>query len=155
MGTNFYLMTKHKDVRDKYFGYSCSLTDTPEWGYEIHIAKTSMGWLPAFEAHECFRSIKQLKALYDTGVFIIYDEYSNIYNWEEFDERVLKFNGGVRGVIPREKINQDPYSQFYDPNMPEYGPISHLEYKGFMTANGSSHFFTDEDGYEFSDYEFS
>lgn len=145
-------MTKSKEVRDQYFGYDYRLTDEPDWGYEIHIAKTSGGWLPSFEAHDCFNSIKDLKKMYDTGKFIIYDEYGDVYNWEEFDERVLKFNGGVLGAMPREKIVQDRNSYFYDPNLPDYRPISHFEY-----ANGrySSEYFMDEDGFEFSRREFS
>jgi hypothetical protein len=152
MGTNFSLITKSKEVRDKYFGYNYELTDTPDWGYEIHIAKTSMGWLPLFQAHDCFKSIRQLKELYDTGEFILADEYGTAYTWEEFDERVLQFNGGVKGVAPREKIEQDPHSRYYDRDLPEYKPISHFDY-----AHGrySMDYFTDEDGYEFTTHEFS
>lgn len=152
MGTNFSLITKSKETRDKYFGYNYKLTDTPDWGYEIHIAKTSMGWLPLFQAHDCFKSIRQLKELYDTGEFILANEYGIVYTWEEFDERVLKFNGGVKGVAPRVKIEQDRHSRYYDQDLPEYKPISHFDY-----AHGrySMNYFTDEDGYEFTSHEFS
>ena len=150
MGTNFYLITPKKDIRDQYFGYNYELTDEPEWGYQIHIAKTSCGWLPLFQSHECFKSIKQLKTIYDTGEFFIADEYGTKYNWEEFDERVMKFNGGVKGVIPRQKIKRDPSDKFYDPLMPEYVPISHIEYDRY-----SDEYFTDEEGYEFTTHEFS
>ena len=44
MGTNFYLMTKSKEVCEKHFGNRFELTDYPDWGYQIHIAKTSCGW---------------------------------------------------------------------------------------------------------------
>lgn len=152
MGTNFYLMTKSKETRDKYFGYYYELTDTPEWGYNIHIAKTSCGWLPLFQAHNCFKSIKQLKELYNAAEFIIYDEYGNMYSWDEFDERVLKFNGGVRGVKPRVKYEQNPTDRFYDPRMPKYLPVSHLEYDyGFYASD----YFTDEQGFEFTAHDFS
>lgn len=151
MGTNFYLATKSKEIRDKYFGWKYEIVDEPDWGYEIHIAKTSCGWLPLFQMHDCFKSIRQLKELYDTGEFIIYDEYHKIYNWEEFDERVLKFNGGVRGAIPREYIEQDTTAPWFDPAMPNWSPVSHLEY-----ANGaySNTIFVDQDGYEFDYVEF-
>lgn len=152
MGTNFYLMTKSKEVRDQYFGYDYRLTDEPDWGYEIHIAKTSAGWLPSFQAHNCFRSIAELKLLYETGKFIIYDEYGDMYNWAEFDERVLKHNGGVRGAVPREKIVQDRNSRWYDANLPDYRPISHFEYGHGKYA---SHYFPDPEGYEFTNMEFS
>lgn len=144
-------MTKSKETRDKYFGYSYELTDEPDWGYEIHIAKTSAGWLPSFQAHDCFKSITELKKLYETGEFIIYDEYGDVYNWEEFDERVLKHNGGVRGAVPREKIIQNKNSPWYDSDLPEYRPISHFEYGH---GKYSSHYFADPDGYEFTTQEF-
>ena len=152
MGTNFYLNTTDKDVRDKYFGYDYELTDNPEWAWRIHIAKTSMGWLPLFQAHECFKSIKQLKDMYYSDEFFISDEYGDSYTWEAFEERVLKFNGGVKGAIKRTKIKQDPNSKFYDPNSPEYMPVSHFEY-----ADGqySSEYFTDDEGYEFANHWFN
>ena len=152
MGTNFYLGTANKETAEKHFGYNYELTDMPTWGYEIHIAKTSCGWLPLFESHDCFQSIKQLKELYDTGSFIIYDEYGDIYNWEEFDERVLKFNGGVKGAIPLTEIKQDPTDRFYDHRLPGHIPISHFEYDFGRYAED---YYADEDGYEFTVHQFS
>ncbi len=152
MGTNFYIGTADKEARDEYFGWKYKLTDTPTWLYEQHIAKTSMGWLPSFEASQSIHSVADIKKLYDTGKFVIYDEYGNYYNWEEFDERVLKFNGGVLGAIPREKIKQDPNWEFYDRDMPEYRPISHFEY---ARGRYASDYFKDPEGYEFSRHEFS
>ena len=152
MGTNFYIMTKSKEARDKYFGWSYELTDTPDWGYQQHVAKTSCGWLPSFDGSGCFKSIRELKNIYDSGEFILYDEYGTIYTWDEFDERVLKFNGGIKGVTPREKINQDRSSPWFDKNMPEYKPVSHFEY---AYGRYNDEYFTDPDGYEFSIREFS
>lgn len=152
MSTNFYMMTRSKEVCNKYFGWHYELTDEPDWGYSIHICKTSLGWLPLFQAHDCFKSIKQLKELYDAGGFILYDEYGTTYTWPEFDKRVLKFNGGVKGAIPREKIEQPKDSLYYDPDLPLYKPISHFEYAHGKYAN---EYFTDSEGYEFTDHEFS
>lgn len=151
MGTNFYLITADRNVCDEYFGYDYELTDTPHWGYQIHIAKTSAGWLPLWQSHDCFKSVKQLKKLYDTGNFTIADEYGNVYNWEEFDERVVQFNGGRKGVAPREKIEHNIFSPYYDRDMPEYRPISHFEYGHGKYAND---YFTDEDGFEFTNHDF-
>ena len=148
MGTNFYLMTSSKDARDKYFGWNYELTDTPDWGYSQHIAKTSCGWLPLFDGSGCFESIKELHDLYwSDASFIIYDEYGTVYKWDEFEDRVLKFNGGIDGVAPKEKIIQDKNSQFYDSDMPEYKPISHFNYGH---GKYKEHYYKDEDGYEFS-----
>ena len=153
MGTNFYLFSKNKELVQKYAPYSYELTDEPDFGYEIHIAKTSCGWLPLFQSHnEGICSVRQYKEAYDTGDFKIFDEYGTEYNWEEFDKRVLQFNGGVKGAAPREKIEQDKNSVWYDEDMPEYMPISHFEYAG---GRYSDEYFTDEDGYEFDVREFS
>lgn len=153
MGTNFYLATTDRETRDKYFGYDYELMDDPIWAWRIHIAKTSMGWLPLFQSHECFKSIKQLKALYDTGKFKIFDEYGDEYNWPQFDNRVLQFNGGVKGVAKREKIKKDPKSYFYDRRMPEYLPISHFDYQyDYGYAND---YFMDDSGFEFCKHDFT
>ena len=152
MGTNFFIGTADKEARDEYFGWKYELTDRPTWLYEQHIAKTSAGWLPSFEESHSIHSVADIKKLYDTGKFVIYDEYGMYYNWEEFDERVLKFNGGVLGAIPREKVKVDASCAFYDPNMPGYIPVSHFEY-----ANGRYAYehFKDPEGYEFSRRAFS
>ena len=144
--------TSKKNVAEKYFGWDYELTDNPTWAYQIHIAKTSMGWLPLFEAHENIKSIKQLKELYDIGEFFISDEYGDTYNWEEFDTRVLQFNGGVKGVAPREEIKRDPSSRFYDHRLPKYKPISHFDYD---MGSYASDYFMDAQGYEFTTHKFS
>ena len=126
MGTNFYLMTKNKSMAQQYAPYSYMLTDYPMAGYEIHVAKTSGGWLPLFQAHkDGIRSIKQYKEAYNTGEFEIYDEYGDKYSWEEFDERVLQFNGGRVGIQKPEKVKKTKYESS-DKSMPDYTPISHI-----------------------------
>lgn len=93
MGTNFYLLTKSKEKRDKWFVCGeYELTDIPDWGYEVHIAKTSGGWLPLFEAHEKVKSVRTIKRLYDEGEFHIFDEYGEEYDWDGFEKRVLEFS---------------------------------------------------------------
>lgn len=135
MGTNFYFFTNDKSIVKKYACNEYTLTDTPEFGYEIHIAKTSCGWLPLFRYRETMPSVKAMKEAYDTGEFKIYDEYNKEYNWDEFDKRVLKFNGGIKGVIKQEKNNG------------EMIPISHFE---FDNGKYVYLYLKDEDGYEFS-----
>lgn len=152
MGTNFYLMTNDKAACEKYFGYDYELVDSPEWGYSIHIAKTSCGWLPLFQSHDCIKSIKDLKNLYDTGKFVIYDEYATIYSWPEFEERVLKFNGGVKGAVEPTPCKQPPNCPYTDPDMPDHTPVSHFEYADGKYALD---YFTDGEGYEFTNHEFS
>lgn len=150
MGTNFYMHTKDKDIVRKYAPYSFEITDEPEFCYEFHIAKTSMGWLPLFQAHEMgIQSVKQYKSAYDDGCEI-YDEYGDKYTWNEFTIRVLKFNGGTVKDRKVEKIKKTKTiignEVYYDSDMPDYVPISHFEY-----GNGkyASDYFKDDDGYEF------
>ena len=88
MGTNFYLFTNKKEHKP-FFGSKATLVDEPDFGYLLHIAKTSAGWKPCFEAHEHIRSVADLKALYDKGDIRILDEYDYEYNWVAFVERVI------------------------------------------------------------------
>ena len=138
MGTNFYLATKVKELKERYFGNDYVLTDTPDWGYEIHIAKTSMGWKPLFQAHQnAFRSVAELKALYEAGGFVIYDEYREFYNWDEFEKRVVKFN-------------EKPYKS---PNGEDL-PLSHFDERITGGHLKESDYFKDDQGYEFTWHEF-
>lgn len=90
MGTNFYMFTPNKRNK-KLFGDKLRIVDEPDFGYEIHIAKTSMGWQPAFEAHEHIRSVLDLKEIYARGDVRIFDEYGQEYDWSEFEDRVVNF----------------------------------------------------------------
>lgn len=154
MGTNFYFFTQSKTLKDDIDVAECKglyCTDTPDFGYRMHIAKTSMGWLPLFQANNCVKSVKQLKSFYEKYDCKIYDEYETEYTWEEFDERVLQHNGGIDGVKPKTKVKH-PKGKFFDDKMPDELPVSHFTY-----ANGeyADHYFKDEEGYEFCPDEFS
>ena len=153
MGTNFYISTSNKEVKNKYLADdNYKLTDEPTWGYELHIAKTSYGWLPLFQKHKCIQSVKDIKNLYDTGHFFIYDENLKEYTWEEFEKRVLTHNGGVAGAIPKTYHDVDRTSPFYDSNMPDFTPVSHFEYGNGKYAYMYS---KDAEGYEFMEGDFS
>lgn len=74
-----------------------------------------------FQAHkDGISSVAEYKVAYDTGEFRIYDEYGYEYNWDAFDDRVLKHNGGILGVQKPEKIEQNKRSRWYDKNMPDF-----------------------------------
>ena len=114
MGTNFYL--RRKEPRIVYDEY--------------HIAKTSGGWRPSFEAYTPWdydydrrpqvHSVEDIKDLANNGDFTIVDEYGDEYTWDEFVERVLK---------------HCPEGQSHYPGK------SYRVYK-------------DKDGYEFNDFEY-
>lgn len=153
VGTNFYLFSLNKNICDKYFdSRDYARTETPYVGYQIHIAKTSAGWLPLFEAHKGLTSIDDLYMIYRSGDFEIYDEYGTLYDWNGFTERVLKFNGGRKGVISPISYKEDIQSPFYDKDMPTHIPVSHFEYASGKYAED---YFKDPDGYEFTWGEFS
>lgn len=145
MGTNFYLFTTDKETKNKFFNYGeFEIVDEPTFGYSIHIAKTSYGWLPLFQSHTNIHSVKDLENVYKYGNFTIYDEYDIEYTWDEFVKRVIHFNGGVAGAIKRKKTS--PHDDKY-----EYVPISHFEYDNGKYA----HYYTkDSDGYEFMSGDF-
>ena len=126
MGTNFYLFTKSKAAALNITGhpYDYELVDEPDWGYLIHIAKTSMGWKPLFQAYDCLNSVRNTRQAYETGDFAILDEYHKEYDWAAFDERVLQ------------------HSQ----DLPANTVRSHKEFH--------QSFFTDAEGYEFWRVEF-
>jgi hypothetical protein len=84
------MFTGKRDLKPL-FGTKLTMVDEPAFGYEIHIAKTSAGWKPCFEAHEHIRSVADLKMLYDKEGVIIYDEYGTEYDWDAFVERVVNF----------------------------------------------------------------
>lgn len=158
MGTNVYFLSKNRNEVFKYFGDSYELTDSPYFAYEIHVLKRSCGWIPLWQAHEKCKSVKDYKNAYDSGFFEIYDEYSNKYTWDEFWEQFAMFNGGVLGAKKPEKIEQDKNSRWYDKNMPDYCPVSHIsgspqsyKYNNWFSNDN----FKDPDGFEFSRSEFS
>lgn len=92
MGTNFYFFTQNRAVADL-MGPKREVTDIPELGWEMHIAKTSCGWKPVFEEHEHIHSVRDLDRFYHDNMryLTIFDEYGQKYTWPEFEERVIKY----------------------------------------------------------------
>ena len=43
MGANYYLHTKDKRLVAEHFPAEYTLTDTPDFGYEVHLCKMSAG----------------------------------------------------------------------------------------------------------------
>lgn len=151
MGVNYFFLSKNKNAVQDFFGESYQLTDTPEFGYRVHIAKASAGWLPLFQAHEKCRSIDDIHSAYNSGEFRIIDDSGEEYSWSEFDKEVLHHNGGIDGAIPKRVHRIDRSNSFVDPDMPDHTPVSHFEYgKGKYTDQ----FFKDPKGYEFSKGDF-
>lgn len=109
--------------------------------------------MPLFQAHENgIDSVEKYKEAYDTGAFAIIDEYGIIYTWDEFDKRVLQFNGGTIKNRVITSVDRDKSSMFYDCDMPDHIPVSHFEYGD---GKYKDEYFTDKEGYEFCTKTFS
>ena len=150
MGTNYYLMTKNKSIADNIGSYE--LTDTPDWGYKIHLGKRSMGWLPLLQAYPGIRSVKDIEYYCTMSDVRIFNEYLEELTWEQLKEELIYWNGGYDGAIPKTKVERDPTWRFYDPDMPDHVPVSHFEYGNGIYAD---HYFKDEKGWEFCKCYFS
>lgn len=147
MGTNFYLMTKNKSIAEKIGDFE--LTDTPYWGYLIHIGKRSMGWLPLFQSHRGIKSVKDLEKWCNVPDVTILNEYDEEFTWEQLKEELIYWNGGVDGAIPKEYHEPiDPSLLYADPDMPNWAPVSHFDY-----GNGryASRYYKDDEGFEFTE----
>lgn len=137
MGTNYYLLTKDLKYKDK-LGNKCELTDTPYFAYSLHLMKNSCGWLNLFEYHKgVIESVADIKRLYDTGDFEIYDEYHQKISWDEF-----------------EAIYVDKYTRYKNGETDKFE--SHIKAdENVKFKICSIRYFHDDEGYEFTDSEFS
>lgn len=144
MGTNFYFRFKDKQAKNLWFKQDeYELVDEPDFAYEVHIAKTSIGWKPLFQAAKGYRSVAEMKEAYDSipGCKIV-DEYGAEYTWREFKERVLDFNRSKRCVASEQDVD-DTHC------------ISHILYEDPYWPSYKPQYFYDQDGYEFTTGQFS
>ena len=56
MSTNYFILTKNKELLTIY-GLNAEVTDTPDWGYWVHILQLCPGCVPLFQAHKNVRSL--------------------------------------------------------------------------------------------------
>lgn len=86
MGTNYYFMSRNKELLYTYFaeksewgvlGEEYTIVDEPYLGYRCHLNKLSCGWRPLFQKHRAFDSFRKLEAFYreHQADLEIYDEY--------------------------------------------------------------------------------
>lgn len=94
---------------------------------EIHIFKTSMGWKPLFQSNENWSSVKELKEYYNKykDLLVFIDEYNEE---KDFDEM-------MKDVETKAK---DSKNKSHIPGSTSYFKI-----------------YTDDEGYEFTNIEFS
>lgn len=137
MGTNYYLLTKELKYKDK-LGDKVEITDTPFFAYSLHLMKNSCGWLNLFESHKgVIESVADIKRLYETGDFEIYDEYNRKVEWEDFKE-----------------IYNTKYTRYRNGETDKFeSHITAQKREKFSAIE--VRYFTDGEGYEFTDREFS
>ena len=81
MSTNYYVLTRDKSLLDKYH-LIYELTDTPDWGYKIHICQTAFKVVPLYQAHKGIRTLSEMKAFLSEPNIRILDEYGKEYEPE-------------------------------------------------------------------------
>ena len=152
MGTNYYLMTRNKQLAHKYFAVEHDwgvadeeyrIVDNPYLGYEIHLNKCSMGWRPLFQRHKEFKSWKELERFYldHADGLEIYDEYGRQFSWDQYKKII--FDHAAREPEPMKwQYGIDPFDKFFsdnpkkrifldkcDPEEAEiWTPFNHIEY---------------------------
>ena len=100
MGTNYYFVTKSRQIAHKYFAEVESwgtydeeykLCDIPDFHYEIHLNKLSYGWQPLFQKHKAFQTFAQLEEFYlkHQKYLKIYDEYEREYTWDKYKQEII------------------------------------------------------------------
>ncbi len=177
MSTNYYMLTKNKKFADTYFPEEYELYRGGDvFKAEIHIGKSSAGWMPLFREHKhAYDSVEKLRAFlreYADDIEII-DEYHNFFTAEELDEELIYWKeqqekypdrknwkyvpvgvpdeifGGRRHLIPVEK--DEKYDLKY--------PIDHVEYEKldpyYEFKGRHDMYYHDKDGYNFTNRDFS
>lgn len=150
MSTNYYMMTTNKDLAEKHFPNEYRVTDSPYFGYEIHIGKRSCGWKPLFQEHKnAYSSVKEMLgfSLVNKNDIRIFDEYEReldinelkeeLITWEEKQEKRMIHYDGVPGLIQ--------------------SPIDHVEMANREPNRYCIYpkYWHDKDGYDFTEGDFS
>lgn len=172
MSTNYYMLSQDKKFVEKYFHGEYQLTDTPVFGYEIHIGKRSMGWKPLFQEHKnAYKSVSELmnfiKLHTRTHVIYLYDEYGTILTEKELKENLIdwgekqtkQYYKFVPEGIADKPFECKEYLQLVNEN-DEYdivSPFDHIEYQELMKSVEpfDIKFSNDKNEYNFTDREFS
>ena len=141
MGTNYYLFSKNKKTMQDIFGEwgDFELVDSPEFGYERHIGKTSCGWKPLLQRSNAFETFNELKQIVEShnDLFII-DEYNCQYNLDEFEDMLVHHSKQrkepVKWVLEENEF--DPLRRMIlttvgcsEEEAELYTPFDHLEYQ--------------------------
>lgn len=172
MSTNYYLMTQNKELVKKYFPNEYELVDEPYLGYEIHIGKRSIGWMPLFQNHDkAYRSVSQMiKFISDhKNDLEIFDEYGQVFTLDELkhelvdwgkDQKIMYMKyipEGVKNRFGGKQYLIESTEDDYDITIPydhvEYEKLDSYNHNNFWRSDES--FYTkDKDGYDFAKGDF-
>jgi len=105
MGTNYYLITKSKRLvhthfatkvdyggaHPEYLDQEYKLCDVPDFYYEIHLNKCSMGWRPLFQRHKAFQSFTELENFVKKyqRYLTIQNEYGETFTLDEYKKIIV------------------------------------------------------------------
>lgn len=177
MSTNYYMLTKNKELADTYFSGEYELySGNDDVKLEIHIGKRSAGWLPLFREHKhAYDSVDGLrKFLQDHAKEIeIVDEYGSCFTADELENELITWKehqekypdkknwkyvpegvpddifGGRKYLVPVE------VGEKYDLKY----PIDHVAYEKlnpYHEIKYTSHmYYHDKNGYNFTNHDFS
>lgn len=165
MGTNYYMMTTDKEFVKENFINGYELTDTPYFGYEIHLCKCSIGWKTLFKYHPmAYTSVKHMVDFLKSNKdkFKIYDEYNEEQDLDKFIDYIVNRDSKA----PRHKYVWDKNSfgnlSICDEAEDDYieSPFDHIKYLEFEMRNNSyfnayyEKYHNDTEGYNFIDSDF-
>ena len=175
LGTNFYMMTKNKELVETYFPCEYEIVDSPYFGYEIHIGKRSLGWKPCFEWHEkAYKSVEEMKNFISdhSNDIEIYDEYDDIFTLEELQSELIDWSEQQRirymkyipEGVPDEVFGGKTYliestKDDYDITIPfdhiKYDKLDPYNEKRWRDQLREPMYIKDKDGYDFMRGRFS
>ena len=155
MGTNFYLMTKDKNVAHQFadkavyndgkvvewYNKEYEIYEEPDFHYSIHLNKLSYGWRPLFQKHKPFATFAELEKFYNDNcspITWIEDEYGEHFSWNQYKKRILDHANQepepVKWIYGEDVIcgfKGRKYLQTVDCDPSEadlWTPFSHIEY---------------------------
>lgn len=100
MSKNYYALTKDKELIRKY-GLTFELTDSPDWGYWIHICQTTSILKPLYQAHQQIRDIDAVMRFIQEPNLQIYNEYEEPVEVQEFIDTVINDDYYVNHALTR------------------------------------------------------
>lgn len=169
MSTNYYFLIKDKDFVQQYFPNEYELTDTPYFGYQVHIGKRSNGWKPLFQRHKnAYSSVKEMMKFIEENQeqIRIFDEYGTEFTLEGLDAELVSWalRQNTKYWTFKPEGEYDPILQsmaYFVPGTNEdhdlTSPFDHVIYDEFESRvypRMTRFFYHDENGFDFIDCEF-